>query len=143
MRLATAIGCAVNGGIFFAFSSFVMPALNRLDAERATAAMNAINVAAVRPAFMTVLFGTAVLTVVTCVSGVRQRDGLLVAGSVVFLVGVIGLTVGYHVPLNDALAGGRTSWAAYERGWTALNHVRALAGIAAAALVGASAIRSS
>jgi uncharacterized membrane protein len=143
MRPAAALGCAVNGGIFFAFSSFVMPALNRLGPERATTAMKAIDVAAVRPAFMTVLFGTAALTVVTGISGIRQRDALLVAGSAVFLVGAIGVTIGYHVPLNDALARGSVTWADYAPGWTALNHVRAASGIAAAALIGASALRGS
>ena len=143
MRPATALGCAVNGGIFFAFSSFVMPALNRLGPERATVAMKAIDVAAVRPAFMTVLFGTAALTVATGISGIRHQDPLLIAGSAVFLVGTIGVTIGYHVPLNDALAKGSTTWADYAPGWTALNHVRAASGIAAAALIGASALRGS
>ena len=143
MRPAAALGCAINGGIFFAFSSFVMPALNKLGPERATTAMNAINVAAVRPTFMTVLFGTAALTVATGVSGIRNRDALLISGSAVFLIGAIGLTIGYHVPLNDALAKGSTTWPDYVRGWTALNHVRMASGIAAAALIGASALRGS
>ena len=101
MKLATAVGCAVNGGIFFAFSSFVMPALNKLGPEKATSAMNAINVAAVRPTFMTVLFGTAALTVATGVAGVRQRDGLLIAGSAVYLGG--SLVLGYDVELARTL----------------------------------------
>ena len=143
MRPAAALGCAVNGGIFFAFSSFVMPALHRLGPERATAAMNAINVTAVRAPFMVVLFGTAALTVATGISGIRNRDAVLIAGSAVFLVGVIGVTIGYHVPLNDALAKGSTTWQDYAPGWTALNHVRAASGIAAAALIGASALRGS
>lgn len=143
MRLATALGCAVNGGIFFAFSSFVMPAINRLGPERATAAMNALNVTAVRPPFMLVLFGTAALTVATGVMGVRQRDGLLIAGSAVFLVGAIGTTIGVNVPLNDALTKGSTTWADYYQPWMIGNHVRALAGIGAAALIGAASIRSS
>ncbi|WP_034609597.1 DUF1772 domain-containing protein [Cellulomonas sp. URHD0024] len=142
MRLATALGCAVNGGIFFAFSSFVMPAINTLGPEKATAAMNAMNVAAVRPAFMTVLFGTAALTVATGVIGVRQRDPLLIAGSAAFLVGAIGTTIGVNVPLNDALAAGTTTWADFYQRWMVANHVRALSGIAAAALVGAAAVRS-
>jgi uncharacterized membrane protein len=144
-----AVGCAVNGGVLFAFSSFVMPGFNRLDPAAAIAAMNAVNVTAVRPAFMTVLFGTAALTVATGVLGLRRRQKLLVIGSAVYLVGVIGLTMAYHVPLNDALArfdpatgDAARTWADYARGWTALNHVRALAGVTAAVLIGLSAYRN-
>jgi len=140
--VATAVGSAVNGGVLFAFSSFVMPALDRLDPGESIAAMQAINVAAVGPAFMTVLFGTAALAAGTLVLGGRHwrsRTGkLLVVGSVLFLAGVIALTAGYHVPLNDALApvdpargDAARIWADYARGWTALNHVRAAAGVAA------------
>ena len=152
LAFAAAVGSAVTGGVLFAFSSFVMPALDRLDPADAIQAMNAINVAAVRPAFMTVLFGTAALTVCTAVAGIRRRGTgagrLLIIGSVVYLIGVIGLTIAYHVPLNDALArfdpatgdAGRV-WTDYRTGWTALNHVRALAGVAGAVLLGLAALR--
>ena len=58
--LVTALGCGLNAGVFFAFSAFVMPALNRLPAAQGIAAMQSINKLAVTPAFMAVLFGTAV-----------------------------------------------------------------------------------
>ena len=64
-------------------------------------------------------------------------------GAAGYLVGVIGLTMAYHVPLNDALArfdpatgDAARTWADYSGGWTALNHLRALAGIVAAGLIG-------
>lgn len=46
-------------GVFFDFSAFVMPALKRLKPAESVAAMQSINVAAVTPAFVTALFGTA------------------------------------------------------------------------------------
>ena len=45
--------------MFFAFSSFVMKALARLEAAQGITAMQAINVTAISPAFMLALFGTA------------------------------------------------------------------------------------
>lgn len=143
MKLAAAVGSAVSGGILLAFSTFVMPALNRLGPERATVAMSSINVTAQRPPLMIVLFGTAVLTVATGIAGVRQRDGLLVVGSALFLVGVIGTTAGINVPLNDALAQGTATWVDFYRSWMVANHVRSLAGIAAAVLIGTAAIKAS
>jgi uncharacterized membrane protein len=144
--IAAAIGAALNGGVLFAFSSFVMPALHRLDPPAAITAMQSINVTAVRPPFMPALLGTAALTVVTVILGLRQwptpAGKLLVAGSAVYLIGVIGLTMAYHVPLNNALAtadptasDAARTWADYSSGWTALNHVRATAGVLASALL--------
>src|SRR5215469_6413164 len=57
--VGTALGCGLVAGAFFAFSSFVMPALNRLPAPRAVAAMQSINRLAVTPLFMAAVFGTA------------------------------------------------------------------------------------
>lgn len=59
LALLAALGCGLVGGAFFAFSSFVMPALGRLPGAEGIAAMQAINILAVTPAFMAALFGTA------------------------------------------------------------------------------------
>jgi uncharacterized membrane protein len=52
------------------------------------------------------------------------------------------VTVAYHVPRNDALArvdpegpDGAVYWARYLTEWTRWNHLRAAAGLAAAALL--------
>jgi uncharacterized membrane protein len=47
--LATALGCGLVAGVFFAFSSFVMPALKRLPPAQGIAAMQSINKLAVTP----------------------------------------------------------------------------------------------
>jgi SulP family sulfate permease len=52
---ATALGCGIVGGVFFAFSSFVMTALGRLPAAEGMAAMRSINRVAVTPPFMAAL----------------------------------------------------------------------------------------
>ena len=59
LPLGAAVGCATVGGVMFGFSSFVMAGLARLPAPQGIAAMQSINITAVRPAFMTVLLGTA------------------------------------------------------------------------------------
>ena len=58
LTFAAAIGSGVVGGIFFAFSTFVMAALRRLPAEQGIAAMNAINVTVLNPLFFLAFFGT-------------------------------------------------------------------------------------
>jgi uncharacterized membrane protein len=146
LTIATAVGCGLNGGVFFAFSSFVMPGLARLRPAEGGAAMQSINVTAVTPVFMTALFGTGALSLAVLVAGVAALDesygGWLVAGGAVYLAGTIVLTMLYHVPRNNALAAvdpatpeGARVWERYLTEWTTGNHVRALAGVLAAALL--------
>jgi uncharacterized membrane protein len=146
LALTTALACGLSAGVLFAFSAFVIPALDQLDPGASIEAMQAINDKAVTPAFMVVLMGGALLCVVLVVVAVRSwsdpSSPWLAAGAGVFLVGVIGLTMGKHVPMNDALAsvdahasGAAARWSDYTGTWTPLNHVRALAGTVATGLI--------
>ena len=139
-----ALGCGVAAGVFFAFSSFVMPALGRLPALQGIAAMQAINVAAVTPAFMTALFGTAALCLALGAALLFRwpgsGGGYVLAGAVLYLVCAILVTMLCNVPRNDRLAaldpGGADVagiWAAYLTEWSGWNHLRAAGSLAAAA----------
>ncbi|MFF7354675.1 DUF1772 domain-containing protein [Streptomyces filipinensis] len=141
--VAGIVGTGLTAGVFCAFSTFVMRGLAALPPAQGVAAMNAINGAAVRPAFMTVFTGSAVLSamiaVVTFV--VWPDDGRLelLLGSALYLVGSFGLTIVANVPRNDRLArltpgAPETAayWPAYVREWTFWNHVRAVASAVAA-----------
>ncbi len=144
--LVTALGCGLVAGVFFAFSTFVMAALRRLTPERGIAAMQSINELAVTPAFMTALFGTAVaclgLAAWTVISLDGRTTALVLLGGALYLVGAIGVTIVCNVPLNNRLAklhpqstGAASIWGEYLTQWTAWNHLRTLAALAAAALL--------
>ena len=144
--LATALGCGLIAGVFFAFSSFVMPALKRLPAEGGIAAMQSINVLAVTPVFMTALFGTAAaclgLAVWAVISWGEQPAALVLVGCALYIVGAIGVTIACNVPLNNELAklhpqstGASARWHRFLTRWTAWNHVRTVAALAAATLL--------
>jgi uncharacterized membrane protein len=144
--LATALGCGLNAGVFFAFSAFVMKALARLPVQQGIGAMQAINVAAVTFAFMAALFGTAAACGALVVWALLAWDEgfalYLLVGSALYLVGTILLTIAYHVPRNEALARvephsaeAESHWRRYLSGWTAWNHVRAAAALVAAAVL--------
>ena len=146
LTLFTALGCGLIGGVFFAFSSFVMNALARLPAAQGIAAMQSINVAVINPLFMAAFLGTAAACVLLAVSSLlRWREpgaAYLLAGSLLYLVGVILVTSLFNVPRNDALAAvapasaeGARLWTDYVKSWTAWNHVRTAASLAAAALL--------
>ena len=144
LTLLGALGCGMMAGVFFAFSAFVMKALARLPTEQGVAVMQAINVAAVTPAFMAALFGTAVACGALVVFALFAWDEpfapYLLVGGALYLVGTILLTIVYHVPRNEALAtvdphsaDAEGHWTRYLSGWTVWNHVRAAAALAAAA----------
>jgi uncharacterized membrane protein len=140
-----AVGAAVVGGVLFAFSTFVMKALDQLPADRAVAAMQSINRRAVTPLFMTTLFGTGLAGIVLGVDSIRHLDTtgplLRFAGTALYLTALL-VTAVYHVPHNEVLARldpmslqASEYWHRYVTGWTAWNHVRAAASIAAAVLL--------
>ncbi len=65
----------------------------------------------------------------------------LLTGSVLYLAGVVLVTVIFNVPMNQALASanpaspdGARLWASYLTNWTAWNHVRTIASLAATVL---------
>ena len=143
--IATAVGCGVSGGVFFAFSTFVMPALGKLPAAQGIAAMQTINVEAINAPFMVVLFGSGIVGVgVAGVALARKEPGAhwIVAAALMYLGGTLLVTMACNVPLNEALSGLRPEgaqsasvWAHYLTQWTAWNHVRTVAGALSATLL--------
>ena len=138
-----AIGAGLVGGIFFAFSTFVMAALGRLPPQQGVDAMNAINVTVINPAFMAAFMGTALICLVLAVGAafrLGQAGSLpILVASLVYLVGCFGVTMVCNVPLNDRLAAvgpgeAASLWALYLRDWTLWNHVRTVAPVLSAAL---------
>jgi uncharacterized membrane protein len=138
LTIASALGCALVGGIFFAFSNFVMKALFRIPAPSGIAAMQAINVTVLNPLFLALFFGAAAACVVLVIFSIQAPLRLL--GAALYLVGTIGVTMAFNVPRNNALArldpaGSVSEWRRYVQEWTWWNHVRTLAAVAAAALL--------
>jgi len=144
LTFIAAIGSGVVGGVFFAFSNFVMAALVRLPVPSGIAAMNSINVTVITPTFMTALFGTGLICLVL-IAGVimgwsQSGSYWLLAGAIIYLVGNPIVTMVFNVPLNDALAAadpasanGAAVWTSYLSEWVMWNHVRTITAIVAMA----------
>lgn len=153
LAVLSALGSGLCAGVYFAFTTFVMPGLRRLPAPEAIRAMNGVNRAAPASALlMLALFGTGLLCLATAVTGLTADAGtaeraLLLAGCLLYLVSLV-LTAAYHVPRNNALvaydpaahAAGAvdTRWREFLSGWLPWNHVRALTALAGAAAFTAS-----
>ena len=144
LTLVTALGCGLIAGVFFAFSAFIMKALARLPTSHGIAAMQSINVVVLNRWFLGAFFGTAVLCAVAMIAAILRWQTpsaiFLLVGGALYLVGSVLVTIVFNVPKNQLLAflapdGPRSAdaWALYVSGWTAWNHVRTAASLAAAA----------
>jgi uncharacterized membrane protein len=144
LKLFSALGCGLIAGVFFAFSTFVMSALARLQPSQGIAAMQSINITVINPWFMAAFLGTAAACIFLAISSLlkwhQPGAAYLLLGSLLYLVGTVGVTIVFNVPLNDALAtvkpgspDGVNLWASYLTNWTNWNHIRAAAALAAAA----------
>jgi uncharacterized membrane protein len=143
--LFAAVGSALTAGIFFAFSTFVMRALGQQTPASGIAAMQSINITVINPWFMAAFFGPAVASLGLTIAVLRQWDQpgafYWLGGTLLYLIGTIGVTITGNIPLNDALAvvnsnsaEGATLWARYLSDWTFWNHVRTVAAVLSAAL---------
>lgn len=144
LTILAALGCGLVSGIFFAFSTFVMAALARLPAPQGIAAMQSINLVVLNPVFLSAFLGTGIVCLILAAASLmRWADpgaSWLLAGGLLYPVGTVLVTIAFNVPRNDALAAvapdsaeGATLWKRYVAGWTAWNHVRTAAALAAAA----------
>jgi uncharacterized membrane protein len=103
--------------------------------------MQAVNRTAVTPPLMLALFGTAILSVVVGIWSVRSwgepAAPWALAGCLAYLVTIV-ITIVANVPLNNQLAGlnpeasgAKAQWASFLTHWTAWNHLRGAAAVAA------------
>jgi uncharacterized membrane protein len=140
-----AIGCGLIGGLYFAFSTFIMQALGGIPEPAGIAAMQSINRVILRSLFMPVFFGTTVAGLVLALLALFQMAApgsiAMLAGGVLYVVAMFVVTMAFNVPLNNALDAvhggspeGSTVWARYRREWTVWNHVRTVGSLAASAL---------
>ena len=142
--LLACIGAGTVGGVFFAFSTFVMKALSQLPAATGVAAMQRINVVVLNPLFLGAFFGTALLAiacaVVSLVAWGSPESALALAAGLVYLAGAFIVTIAFNVPRNERLAKldpqsseAADYWSAYLREWSFWNHVRTAAALLSAA----------
>ncbi|MGH3775714.1 MAG: DUF1772 domain-containing protein [Pseudonocardiaceae bacterium] len=141
--VAAAVTMGVMAGLFWAFTIAVMPGLHQTDARTFVDAMQQINVAILNPWFYISFFGAPVFTILAAALHLRGYGRAVlpwIAAAFVLYGAALVITIGVHVPLNDALvaagspdqltdlAGVRER---FEAAWVRWNVVRAVASTAA------------
>lgn len=138
---------ALVGGVFLAFSDFIMRSLALTGGHGGVEAMQVINREVFRWVFMALFLGMAAVSVIVAGYGAFVISGpagtLIMIAGLVYLIGTFGVTVLFNVPMNEALAGMEMSsgttrdyWLhTYVPRWTFWNSVRTFASAASAALL--------
>ena len=113
---------ALLGGVFLAFSDFIMRALAHTGGAGGIEAMQVINREVFRYVFMALFLGMAPVSLVLSGHALLRLDGpggtLIALSGLIYLVGCFGVTVAFNVPLNEALARMEPGAEATERFWT-------------------------
>jgi uncharacterized membrane protein len=143
--IASIVGSGLVSGLLFAFSVAVMPALSKLSPEAGMQAVQRINVIIINPIFLFAFLGTSLLCLVVAFFAVRGLPSAspfcLLIGALACLLGPLGITMAFNVPLNNQLADVPSSqaqieWPKYVSTWLGWNHVRTALGALAIALLG-------
>jgi uncharacterized membrane protein len=139
---------ALVGGVFLAFSDFIMRSLSLIGGTGGAEVMQAINREVFRWVFMALFLLMAAVSVALAVYGGLFIGGgpgtLMMIAGLVYVTGCFGVTVFFNVPMNEALAdmdlsaeATRAYWInTYVPRWTFWNTVRTMAcGLSAALLL--------
>jgi uncharacterized membrane protein len=131
-------GSGLVTGLLFAFSNFVMRALQDLPTEHGMFAMQRINKTIINPIFLIFFMGTPLLCLIIGVLSALELSApgcaFFLAGAVVYLLGPFGITMLFNVPLNNTLAAtalteSAKAWPLYRKKWQRWNHIRTYMGI--------------
>ncbi len=131
-------GSGVVTGLLFAFSNFVMRALQDLPSEQGMFAMQRINERIINPIFLMFFLGTPVLCLIIVVVSAWEFGthgyAYFFAGAMIYLLGPLGITMLFNVPLNNKLAATAQSesaeaWPLYRKKWQLWNYIRTYMGI--------------
>lgn len=149
--LFLALWSAVIGGVFSAFSEFIMAALLRADPAGGIESMQHINRTVIRTQFVAGILLIAPASILFALYSLTIFEGAalaaLIAAPLVYVPCVFLMTIIGNVPMNNRLdrldhtsPEARAYWARYGRNWTRLNHVRSLGSVATGAIYMAAAV---
>lgn len=95
----------LSAGLFYAWSVSVIPGTRKLADVTYLESMQSINRAILNPAFFLIFFGSLLMLIISCVKQFQSGATywLLLAATLIYLAGTLGVTAFGNVPLNDTL----------------------------------------
>lgn len=139
------LALAMLGGVFLAFSDFLMRSLKKTPGASGMVVMQSINREVFRYVFIPVFLAMVPITLALAITAytLLPAPGLFMAAAAVYLLGAFGVTMFGNVPMNNRLEAssaeseeGRAYWESrYLPHWTLFNTVRTVACVVAAAML--------
>jgi uncharacterized membrane protein len=107
LLFAGILSAGLMAGLLFGWAVSVIPGTSRISDRTYIATMQSINRAIINPVFVIFFVGTPVVLLAAGIAQFRAGDSrrgwLMVASASTYVVGVLGVTFGGNIPLNDAL----------------------------------------
>ena len=131
-------------GLFYSYSCSVNPGLGRLVDEAYLRAMQSINTAIQKPLFFLSFMGALIILPIVAwmnyaQTGFSFSTGCLIAASLLYAIGVFGVTIAGNVPLNNILAAFNIDSASpaslhglrqkFEGPWNGLHSIRTICAV--------------
>ena len=148
------VATGLMSGLLYGWTVSVIPGTRRAPATNYVDTMQHINRAIINPAFIVPFMGVPLVLGAAATmqfrAGDHRRGWLLTGAAATYVVGVLGVTIGRNVPLNDALDAfdlrGSTGDAiehrrtSYETPWNRWHYLRTVASVGSFALASAAAL---
>jgi uncharacterized membrane protein len=96
----------LSAGLFYAWSVSVIPGTEKLTSRIYLDTMQNINNAILNPAFFLIFFGSVVFLSISSIYQLHTKSitfWLMLAATIFYLLGTVGVTALGNVPLNDQL----------------------------------------
>ena len=140
LSIVATVVAGLSAGLFFSFSTGVMPGLARADDRSYVDSMRGINNAVINGLFLGAVFGAPLLLMAASGAALFTATEttptmLLLAAAAISLIGTGLVTGAVNVPLNNRLAISTERDVdvrrAFHEKWVRANHVRTLASLLA------------
>jgi uncharacterized membrane protein len=154
LLVTSIVGTGLVAGLLYGWAVSVIPGTRRVGDGTYVETMQDINRAIINPAFIIPFMGIPLVLGAASImhfrTGDTRRAWLLAGATGTYLVGVLGVTVGGNIPLNDALDAFDLPAATdgdladrrrtYERPWNRFHGLRTAAGAVSFGLAAAAAM---
>lgn len=138
--IITTVFSGLMAGLFYAWSISVTPGLAKINDGSYLLAFQSMNRAIISPLFAVVFFGLVillpVLSYLSFQTSISNQFWYIIFATILYFIGIIGVTIGGNVPLNNALEALQIESMTleqmeefrkgFENKWNRLNHIRTI-----------------
>jgi uncharacterized membrane protein len=141
--IITTLFSGLMAGLFYAWSISVTPGLAKINDISYLQAFQSMNRAILNPLFFVFFFGLVLLlpllSYLSFQTSIGNQFWYVLAATILYFIGIMGVTIGGNIPLNNALEALQIESMTpeqmdvfrkgFESKWNRLNHIRTISSI--------------